>query len=188
MKPTNPYALSLDPRDFLRESGENFAALDNAWKNAKNQGMPVFPILSDCLDACLVHIDALILCGLRREALMTAVSMLISIDMCDIPSDDFNWPYIALSLRLLESAITLYNDSFGDEFALPHAQAVLGHAARLFLLALSQAPKEIPSSDALKITGMAESCRHFTEKHHATAFSKSESLVDIFARLHALND
>lgn len=174
------YALSLNPDSFLRASGELFAQLDSSWKAAKNRNEPVQQPIADFLAAALVHLDALELCGLHDEMLPAIVSILISIDMARVDTVLLGWDYVALNMCLVREASRRLQISVNDDFASSHFKAILHQAAALFLDAVSHFDGVLP----LSAVGIAEGCK----KMESTGpFDKSEFLVDIFARLHALN-
>ena len=179
------YALSIIPDDFLRASGEIFAKCDSAWKDAKNNGKPIDEPIADFLCAGLVHLDALELCSLYREALMVAVSILISIDLTRIDTVVLGKPFIKLHEHLLTGCARLCKECENDEYAKPHADAILCHEAFLFLDAFKTVDFASP-----KLKGFAEGCRKIIEandKKEENMLNRADLYVDIFARLHAID-
>lgn len=172
------YSLVVSPEDFLRESGEAFAHADASWKTAKNEGKNVDVEIKSFLEAGIVHIDALELCGHHREAFMTVVSVLISIDMVHADTVGLGEQYLNVNVRLVEGAARLRYSLESDKFARPHAVEILRHSAALLVMALNETNVAV----APKIMEMGRGCRGIMTQES----SRQELLVDIFARLHAI--
>lgn len=171
------YSRMLVPDDFLRASGELFALRDSGWKSAKNRGLPLEGPIKEFVEAGLAHLDALDVCGLCDEALMTMTSMLLSVDMSAVEPKALGSPFVELYVRFIEGCVSLCHRSEGDSFAEPHAKAILSQAAALF-----KASVEPFDCSSPKITGILESCR----ADGGQSVNKAQLLVDIFSRLHAL--
>ena len=181
------YAVSVNPDDFLRLSGEEFARADAAWKSAKNSGKPLETHICDFLAIGLVHLDALNLCGLHREALMAMISMLISIDMTRVDIHSLGANYIDLHERFLLECCRLCRECENDDYARPHADAILLNDAIIFLSVTST----LQSTNA-KIAGLVEGCRGIIadstiEDVDSLKINLPELYVDIFSRIHAIN-
>ena len=166
------YSLALEPGDFVRASGEALASIHR-------RAMTDHSLLAEFALVGLAHIDALELCGLNRDALGAAVSILIAIDMTKADCGNFEAAFVKLHTKLLLQSARLKQETENDQFAAPHAKAILEEAAVLFLLST---PSE--NSNNYEIEGLRKGCAKIGAAHEG---DYSELLVDIFSRLHALS-
>ena len=181
------YAMALEPEDFLRATGELFARCDSAWKQAKKAKTSVDRPIADFLAAGIVHLDALDLCSLSAEMMPAIVSMLISIDMSGVDEKKLGHLFLELHVRMLKACIKFARECSGDDYAEPHANEILFHEASLFVETFGDKKGLTP-----QVEGLLHGCTHYindkADRTERPMLRPAERLVDIFARLHAINN
>ncbi len=192
----NLIAEALDPDSFLRSSGEAVARYDAAWKAALAAHENINPAMTDFLLIGSAHLDALEMASLRRPAMATMVSMLISVDMAKADTVALGRLFIGLHRRFLIACAELRLSAAGDSFAEQHAAAIMAIEARLFVGACDKYaaadPEEYQSEirkttfAALVAAAKAEISKNTPSGIIPDPDAPAEALVDIFSRLHAL--
>lgn len=179
---SNAYRLALDPVEFLRATGEDFAQCDSEWKRKRNNGQPCGKAIAELVAAGAVHIDALVLCDMRREALLTAVTILISVDMNGMSASDLPGGYIDVARRMVENASWLREAAADDEFACNHAAAILANAAEVYARAFAAAEATASPAEA----ALCEGCVEYVKSHSTADKTVAELLVDILSRMQVI--
>lgn len=192
----NLIAEALDPDPFLRSSGEAVARYDAAWKAALTAHEDINPAMADFLLIGSAHLDALEMASLRRPAMATMVSMLISVDMAKADTFALGALFLDLHRRFLIACAELRLSVAGDSFAEQHAAAIMAIEARLFVGVcdkFADANSEGHESEISKtsFSALVAAARAEISKTPAPAIipdpdAPAEALVDIFSRLHAL--
>jgi len=188
----------FDPDAFLRSSGEAVANYDTAWKTVCVHKEPANVINETVADFLLIghaHLDAMAMNGLRRPAMATMLSMLVSADMAGADTVAIGQTFLELHKRYLLSCIELRVAVADDDFGRPHADAILRMEAALYAGAYSTfAESYHPSSaDVAQYEALAGAATRYITTHpvaegtvEADPDAPSEALIDMFSRLHAL--
>ena len=191
-------AESFDPDGLLRSSGEAVANYDTAWKTVcvhKESPEVINRAVADFLFIGSAHIDALAMNGLRRPAMATMLSMLVSADMAGADTIALGQRYIDLHGRYLLSCIELRTSVANDDFSRPHADEILRMESILYAGAYKAFVEEYnpAPADVAKLLPLAEAATRYAQNHPGTETSvkadptaPSEALIDMFSRLHAL--
>lgn len=191
-------AESFDPDGFLRSSGEAVANYDTAWKTVcvhKEAADVVNRAVADFLLIGSAHLDAMAMNGLRRPAMATMLSMLVSADMAGADTVALGQRYVDLHARYLLSCIELRVAVADDDFSRPHADEILRMESVLYAGAYKAYVAEYSpaEADAAKLAALAEAATKYAQTHPGTEnavkadpAAPSEALIDMFSRLHAL--
>lgn len=174
--------MTLNPEDFMRASGELFARCDTAWKKAKVYKEPLAAPVADFLLAGMAHLDALDMLALRHDAMLTMISMLLSVDMSGVDTSELGDIYRQLHERFLAGCAALKQECSGDTFAEPHAEEVLKTEAALFLTIVRGC-----NEPSLKTAGLIKACEEIVKDNLITdTKARAEAYVDIYSRLNAI--
>ncbi len=191
-------AEAFDPDAFLRSSGEAVARYDTAWKTVcvhKEPANVVNVAVADFLLIGSAHLDAMAMNGLRRPAMATMLSMLVSADMAGADAAAIGQIYLELHRRYLLSCIELRAAVADDDFGRPHADAILRMEAVLYTGAYSTFAEAYHPllADAAQYEALAAAATRYIAAHpaaegavEAKPDAPSEALIDMFSRLHAL--
>lgn len=190
---------ALDPDTFLRATGEAVARYDAAWKNAYNDHRDINAAMADFLLIATAHLDAMEMASLRRPAMATMISLLISVDMSKASADSLGLLLLDIHRRFIISCAELCLTTAGDPYAAPHAEAIMALEAPLYVAAYERYAATKPAWSETEAAAYAALALAARKKADAAPDASdgsnriipnpdapAEALIDIFSRLHAL--
>lgn len=188
----------FDPDSFLRSTGDAVARYDTAWKTVcvhKEAKTVINQAVADFLLIGLAHLDAVAMNRMHRTGMATMLSLLVSVDMSGADTCALGENFLELHSRFLKACIEFRMAVADDDFSRRHADAILGMEARLYedVLKAFVAAYSPLSGDMAYYEGAGRSAVKYIAEHPVATggvnpdpAAPSESLVDMFSRLHAL--